>query len=108
MRLRMTSAAPMFNEESSREIRVGEGFWCQPAITLHHMDAKAPAEILERESSLNFSRLLLRDIYAAVYRPDGLPSRREDWDNMSDAHEFRLDTAASLLPDGLALSPNQD
>ena len=90
LQLEVTSAAPMFNELESRAIPFAEDSWCQPAITLHHMAANDFIEIFQKEKALNFSRLLLRDVYNTVY-PFGLPSKRDNWDNISDADRFALD-----------------
>lgn len=102
--LKLTSAAPMFNGESIREIRFGEGYWCQPLVTLHHMQARDFHAVHRRYQSLNFSRLLLRDLYDELYRAEGLPLVREDWDNMSDDQAFRV----VLKDDSVVASPHTD
>ena len=97
--IHVTDAAPMFNDLNPREIRFGEKYWCEPAISLHHMDAQDFDQIQGLEKKLHYSRLLLRDIYATVY-PDGLPPKRDDWDNISDGRKFALEVTwgAGLNP----------
>ena len=96
--VRVTQVGPMFNQLDPKSIRFNGDAWCQPAITLHHMTSQDFDEIFARERAQSFSQLLLRDVYAAAY-PHGLPSRKGDWDNISDAREFALKVASmDIIP----------
>ena len=99
--LKVMTAAPMFNQLHSRGIRFEKDSWCEPAITLHHMDATDFEEIFEKEEELHFSSLLLRDVCTTVYSENGLPEKKDDWDNISDASEYSLP-----FPPILDLDPN--
>lgn len=95
MGLKVTNAAPMLGREDSRSYAFGEGRWCQPVITLHHMQAEDFKEISAIERTSEYSQLLLRDVYQKVF-PDGLPSQKADWDNVADAKEFALNANARV------------
>jgi hypothetical protein len=89
MGLEVTTAAPMFNAQSPRSLPLWQQSWCEPVLTLHHMNQEDFLEIFRREARLSFSHFLIRDVYAALY-PDGFPELWYDWDNAADAHEFGL------------------
>ena len=94
LHLRITNAYPSLNSDEPATIPFGESIWCQPAVTLHHMDLKQFNEMYQYEKSRNFSELLFRDVYNASYIV-GLPFKRDNWDNLSDKQEFALEVVSN-------------
>jgi hypothetical protein len=88
MGLRVEDATPMLVQHQPETIPFSGPSWCQPSVTLHHVHAQNFEKLYNLERSLNFSRLLLRDVYSLL--SDRILPRRNDWDNGSDAKEIAL------------------
>jgi hypothetical protein len=103
MGLKVSNVSPMFNMFDSEAIPFGlDNMWCQPAITLHHMDEVKVRQISAKEEELDYERLLLRDIFDTVYTTE-LPLRRENWDNIASDKKWMLETTTSGT-----IIPNKD
>jgi hypothetical protein len=111
MGLQVTTAAPMFNQFHPLSLPFWEESWCDPAISLHHMQAEDFNDTFRLEHSLRFSRLLLRDVYSAIYT-EKFPTKWLNWDNLADAHEYALNGNAKVPfedADGVHIvDPNAD
>ena len=101
--LKVSDVSPMFNEYDSESLAFGsERMWCQPAITLHHMDEAKVRQIYAKEAELDYERLLLRDVYQATYTGP-LSIKRGNWDNIASEQKYLLDNTNSVV-----LNANQD
>lgn len=87
--IKVTDTTPSLQADAPALIPFGEHIWCKRALTLHHMDARAFDEMYQFEKSRNFSELLFRDVYAAIYQTS-FPFQKHDWDNGSDDPRFAL------------------
>jgi hypothetical protein len=96
MGLAVTQSIPLFSSQHPEGVPMYDRAFCQAAITMHHMKAHDFNHIFEHERALNFSRLLIRDVYEAVY-PNGLPDRKDDWDNGADMREHGVETGRAKL-----------
>jgi hypothetical protein len=81
---------PHLNNERVVTLPFGERHWCQPLMTLHHMNSEEISQFWEFEMDLYKNSttfmdrpLLMRDVYNAYYR-DKMVATRDDWDNQSD------------------------
>ncbi|KAK7981279.1 serine/threonine-protein kinase RIO1 [Apiospora arundinis] len=97
---------PTINGEKPHTLPFGPSHWCQPVVTMHHMNAEEVSSFWEYErdyfkkkpQSLTTQRtLLLKDIYAHFLAPK-MRASREDWDNLSD-DVFYLDRTAKKHED---------
>lgn len=70
-------------------IPFNEEVWCQSAVALRHVDIKQLDDIYKYEKAQGFSRILFRDIYAALHSA-GLPFQAQSWDNFSDDEKYAL------------------
>ena len=84
---------PTINGEKPSTLPFGPSHWCQPIVTMHHMNSEEINTFwhFERRRQLALAEssnlppshqppLLLRDIYAAFLAPH-LNATRDDWDN---------------------------
>ncbi|PHH66911.1 hypothetical protein CDD81_5263 [Ophiocordyceps australis] len=77
-------AFPMFNGEKTAVLPFGETHWCQPILTLHHMDAEDVATMWQFEQTRTSTKTLqIKDLYHAFVEPHLIPLR-PDWDNLSE------------------------
>ncbi|PHH75509.1 hypothetical protein CDD82_4413 [Ophiocordyceps australis] len=106
-------AFPMFNGEKTAVLPFGETHWCQPILTLHHMDAEDVATMWQYEQTRTSTDILqIKDLYHAFIEPHLIP-QRTDWDNLSEdaclAHPDTLfpvhDPLFPLLPPHAEKSP---
>ncbi|WPH01337.1 Hypothetical protein R9X50_00417800 [Acrodontium crateriforme] len=95
----LTDGTPMFNGLNALSLPLGPapGSWCQNVITLHHMEAEQFKTMYEYEQRNNFAPLRFKDIYQAFY-PSGIPTKRDEWNNLADDDQFRLSTDEFLEP----------
>ena len=96
LQLHVTGVQPRMNGDDPAHTPFFKMTWCQPSITIHHMDSKMFDDVYKFERAHNFSELLFRDIYAATYAT-GLPSKKEEWDNLSGDGRFSLDVVPNDL-----------
>ncbi|KAH8671204.1 hypothetical protein BX600DRAFT_434328 [Xylariales sp. PMI_506] len=75
---------PMINGEKPSTLPFGPGHWCEPLLTMHHMNAEEISNVWQFEQTRKkTSTLLIRDIYDALVAPK-MQVMRHDWDNLSD------------------------
>ncbi|EQK99937.1 glycosyltransferase family 31 [Ophiocordyceps sinensis CO18] len=76
-------ALPMFNGERTNTLPFGEGHWCEPILTLHHMDAEQVGLAWQFEQTrTKTSPIQIRDLYHQFFAPNLVPTR-DAWDNLS-------------------------
>lgn len=96
----LTNGSPMFNGLTALSVPLGPwpgGSWCESVITLHHMEADQFETMYEYEKRNNFAPLRFKDVYQAFY-PDGIPPKREAWNNLADDNDFIIKTEEHLEP----------
>ncbi|KAI0012692.1 glycosyltransferase family 31 protein [Xylariaceae sp. FL0662B] len=75
---------PMINGEKPSTLPYGPGHWCEPILTMHHMNAEEISSVWQFEQTRKTDRtLLIRDIYDGLIKPK-MQVSRENWDNLSD------------------------
>ncbi|KAJ3534707.1 hypothetical protein NM208_g7434 [Fusarium decemcellulare] len=67
---KVRQAHPMFNGEKPVTLPFGNNHWCEPLLTMHHMN---PEE----------GPIQIKDIYQEFFGPN-LKDREDEWDNFSD------------------------
>ncbi|ORY59501.1 uncharacterized protein BCR38DRAFT_58439 [Pseudomassariella vexata] len=101
--IKINQAWPMFNGEKPSTLPFGPGHWCEPILTMHHMNAEEISSVWQFEQTrktdwmrlpqwilqdvipyLHARRtLLIKDLYHGLVAPK-MHVSREDWDNLSD------------------------
>ncbi|PBP25962.1 hypothetical protein BUE80_DR003096 [Diplocarpon rosae] len=87
--VRMKGYWPMFNGEVPATAPYGNGHWCEPVISLHHISEQNMDSLWHwiaawKDRTMNKQPLLWRDLFdyvAAEFSP-----RRDDWENTQDPH----------------------
>ncbi|KAI6784462.1 uncharacterized protein J7T54_006507 [Emericellopsis cladophorae] len=75
---------PMFNGERPLSMPYGHGQWCEPIISMHHVNPEEVSMIWQFEQTRkNKDTLLIKDLYEAFMAPH-LTQFRRDWDNLSE------------------------
>ncbi|KAI2627328.1 glycosyltransferase family 31 protein [Hypomontagnella submonticulosa] len=75
---------PMINGEKPSTLPYGPGHWCEPILTMHHMNAEEISSVWQFEKTRKTDRtLLIKDLYNGLIRPK-MQVLRQDWDNLSD------------------------
>ncbi|KAI0896669.1 glycosyltransferase family 31 protein [Annulohypoxylon nitens] len=75
---------PMINGEKPSTLPYGPGHWCEPIMTMHHMNAEEISSVWQYEQTRTAdSTLLIRDLYEGLIRPK-MQVARQNWDNLSD------------------------
>ncbi|KAI1438369.1 glycosyltransferase family 31 protein [Xylaria sp. CBS 124048] len=75
---------PMINGEKPTTMPYGENHWCEPILTMHHMNPEEISTVWQFEQTRKTDRILMmRDLYDSLIAPKMLDTR-EDWDNLSD------------------------
>ncbi|KAH7320073.1 hypothetical protein B0I35DRAFT_227756 [Stachybotrys elegans] len=75
---------PTINGEKPFTLGYGEGQWCHPITTMHHIGSEEVSDFYAFEQERNFqSPMRIKDIYHRFLKPR-LQSFRDDWDNTSD------------------------
>ncbi|KAF4125786.1 hypothetical protein GMORB2_1032 [Geosmithia morbida] len=82
---KVLQAHPMFNGEKPNTLPFGPSQWCQPLLSMHHVDAEEISMLWQyEETRANKSDVTqIKDIYHAFVEPH-LVTRRRDWDNLAD------------------------
>ncbi|RDA87906.1 hypothetical protein CP532_1723 [Ophiocordyceps camponoti-leonardi (nom. inval.)] len=79
---------PTINGEKPYTLPYGTRAWCQPIVTMHHVDPEEVAEIWSLEVASNFSHpMRIRDLYHAFIKRKLRPVRN-DWDNLSETTSY--------------------
>ncbi|KAI2625571.1 glycosyltransferase family 31 protein [Hypoxylon sp. NC1633] len=82
--VKVRQAWPMINGEKPSTLPYGPGHWCEPILTMHHMNAEEISNVWQFEQTRKTDRaLLIKDLYDALIRPK-MQVSRQDWDNLSD------------------------
>ncbi|KAK6074375.1 hypothetical protein SCUP234_04360 [Seiridium cupressi] len=82
--INIRQAWPMFNGEKPSTLPFGPGHWCEPILTMHHMNAEEISSVWQFEQTRKTDRtLLIRDLYQGLVAPK-MQVQRQDWDNLSD------------------------
>ncbi|KAI0473248.1 glycosyltransferase family 31 protein [Xylariaceae sp. FL0804] len=75
---------PMINGEKPSTLPYGPGHWCEPILTMHHMNAEEISTVWQFEQTRKTDRILMmKDLYESLIKPK-MQISREDWDNLSD------------------------
>lgn len=98
---KVKQAHPMFNGEKPSTLPYGPGHWCEPLLTMHHMNSEEVSMVWQYEQtrtnkSVCFKArrsetcanakqeiIQIKDIYRSFMQPH-LKKLRLDWDNLSD------------------------
>lgn len=79
---------PMFNGDKPNTMAFVHRHWCQPVLTMHHVNSEEVNSIWHYEQSRRGDRpLLFKDIYEAFVEPH-IAHRKQDWDNLSEGTCF--------------------
>ncbi|KAK9426182.1 hypothetical protein SUNI508_12543 [Seiridium unicorne] len=82
--IKIRQAWPMFNGEKPSTLPFGPGHWCEPILTMHHMNAEEISSVWQFEQTRKTDRtLLIKDLYQGLVAPK-MQVQRQDWDNLSD------------------------
>ncbi|KAH8157230.1 hypothetical protein CIB48_g11012 [Xylaria polymorpha] len=75
---------PMINGEKPTTLPYGRNHWCEPILTMHHMNAEEISTVWQFEQTRKTDRvLMIRDLYDSLIAPK-MQDTRENWDNGSD------------------------
>ncbi|KAI0971608.1 glycosyltransferase family 31 protein [Xylaria arbuscula] len=75
---------PMINGEKPTTLPYGRNHWCEPILTMHHMNAEEISTVWQFEQTRKTDRILLiKDLYDSLIAPK-MQKTRENWDNASD------------------------
>ncbi|KAF7549946.1 hypothetical protein G7046_g8176 [Stylonectria norvegica] len=81
---KVQQAHPMFNGEKPNTLPYGHGHWCEPLLTMHHMNSEEVSSVWQYEQHrMSKGIIQIKDMYEAFFAPN-LVDHRLDWDNMSD------------------------
>ncbi|MCJ1475572.1 hypothetical protein MMC13_004235 [Lambiella insularis] len=85
--VQLTRAWPMMNGEKPISVPFSSSHWCQPVITMHHLNAQEVSQVWnfeqERKASGITKPLIFMDLFNHFVKPS-LTSQRADWSNLSD------------------------
>ncbi|PYH91263.1 hypothetical protein BO71DRAFT_421711 [Aspergillus ellipticus CBS 707.79] len=90
---------PQVNGEKPATLPFGPTHWCQPVVTMHHVEPRERSAIFDFEQAReNFSEpLLFRELSEIAFPSDDMPTEEKDWDNLSNIHlQFPGDTTPTL------------
>ncbi|KAI0414351.1 hypothetical protein F5X98DRAFT_349337 [Xylaria grammica] len=92
---------PMINGEKPTTLPYGRGHWCEPILTMHHMNAEEISTVWQFEQTRKTDRvLMIKDLYDSLIAPK-MQKARENWDNGSDdVCYINLDPDAQERADG--------
>ncbi|KAI1634840.1 glycosyltransferase family 31 protein [Biscogniauxia mediterranea] len=80
----MRQAWPMINGEKPSTLPYGRNHWCEPILTMHHMNAEEISNVWQFEQTRKTDRtILIKDLYDSLIAPK-MQVSRENWDNLSD------------------------
>ncbi|KAK0385076.1 hypothetical protein NLU13_7554 [Sarocladium strictum] len=74
---------PMFNGEKPSTLAYGPSQWCEPLLTMHHMNAEEISKVWQFEQTRKQEdHIMIKDMYHTFFAPNLVPVR-EDWANLS-------------------------
>ncbi|KAK6438328.1 hypothetical protein LTR95_005467 [Oleoguttula sp. CCFEE 5521] len=87
----VSGAWPMLSGEQPIFTPYGPAVWCQPVITMHHVDSNVVDAMwaFEQQFASQQRPLLFQDLYEH-FLPQGLPSSRSEWDNRCPGSVFDI------------------
>lgn len=75
---------PLFNGEKPNTLPYGHGHWCEPLLTMHHMNSEEVSSVWQYEQTRKKQAIVqIKDMYQAFFAPH-LKAHRLDWDNLSE------------------------
>ncbi|TGJ81491.1 hypothetical protein E0Z10_g7273 [Xylaria hypoxylon] len=75
---------PMINGEKPTTLPYGQNHWCEPILTMHHMNSEEISTVWQFEQTRKTDRvLMIKDLYDSLIAPK-MRKTRENWDNGSD------------------------
>ncbi|KAI5860045.1 glycosyltransferase family 31 protein [Durotheca rogersii] len=82
--VKVRQAWPMINGEKPSTLPYGPGHWCEPLLTMHHMNSEEISSVWQFEQTRKVDRILMiRDVYEGLIQPK-MQVSRANWDNLSD------------------------
>ncbi|PWY76967.1 hypothetical protein BO70DRAFT_363527 [Aspergillus heteromorphus CBS 117.55] len=77
---------PQINGEKPATLPFGPTHWCQPVVTMHHVEPRERSTIFDFEQAReNISEpLLFRELSEIAFPSDDMPTEEKDWDNLSN------------------------
>ncbi|KAH7247490.1 uncharacterized protein BKA55DRAFT_572003 [Fusarium redolens] len=81
---KVRQAHPMFNGEKPVTLPFGNEHWCEPLLTMHHMNAEEVSSVWQYEKTREKKGpLQIKEIYEAFFGPN-IKEKQDEWDNFSD------------------------
>ncbi|KAF4426654.1 hypothetical protein F53441_14103 [Fusarium austroafricanum] len=81
---KVKQAHPMFNGEKPVTLPFGNNHWCEPLLTMHHMNPEEVSDAWHFEQTRQKQGFVqIREMYHQFWAPQ-LVQEHEDWDNLSD------------------------
>ncbi|KAF4977835.1 hypothetical protein FZEAL_5678 [Fusarium zealandicum] len=81
---KVRQAHPMFNGEKPVTLPFGNGHWCEPLVTMHHMNPEEISSVWQFEKTRQKKGpIQIKEVYETFFAPS-LTDKLEDWDNFSD------------------------
>ncbi|PYH76986.1 hypothetical protein BO82DRAFT_395718 [Aspergillus uvarum CBS 121591] len=90
---------PQVNGEKPATLPFGPSHWCQPVVTMHHVEPRERSSIFAFEQAReNISEpLLFRQLSELAFPSHAMPEEEEDWDNFSNVPLVYLDGEVPTL-----------
>ncbi|ROT41193.1 hypothetical protein SODALDRAFT_322382 [Sodiomyces alkalinus F11] len=84
LRVKVQHVHPMFNGEKPATFPYGHTHWCDPVLSMHHMEPEDISALWQYEQTrLDNSTILMKDLYYA-FIANKMINYRAHWDNLSD------------------------
>ncbi|RGP64069.1 glycosyltransferase family 31 [Fusarium longipes] len=81
---KVKQAHPMFNGEKPVTLPFGNNHWCEPLLTMHHMNPEEVSDAWHFEKTRQKEGpVQIREMYHEFWGPK-LKSEQDEWDNLSD------------------------
>ncbi|KAF5621005.1 glycosyltransferase family 31 [Fusarium sp. NRRL 52700] len=77
-------AHPMFNGEKPMTLPFGNNHWCEPLLSMHHMNPEEVSDAWHFEKTRQKKGFIqIREMYHQFWAPQ-LEAEHDEWDNLSD------------------------
>ncbi|EMT63694.1 hypothetical protein FOC4_g10013940 [Fusarium odoratissimum] len=81
---KVKQAHPMFNGEKPVTLPFGNNHWCEPLLTMHHMNPEEVSDAWHFEKTRQKQGFIqIREMYHQFWAPQ-LEAEHDEWDNLSD------------------------
>ncbi|KAF5966417.1 hypothetical protein FBULB1_11663 [Fusarium bulbicola] len=81
---KVKQAHPMFNGEKPMTLPFGNNHWCEPLLSMHHMNPEEVSDAWHFEKTRQKKGFIqIREMYHQFWAPQ-LEAEHEEWDNLSD------------------------